>query len=99
MTKTMLSVAVCVALAACATAPEGPQQVSVQISKVPVAEPCAANPGQQPDFPDTPAAIGAAANIFERAKLYASGRQLRLDWEARLEAANAGCRAATESKP
>ncbi|HKT54700.1 MAG TPA: hypothetical protein VJP88_09630 [Caulobacteraceae bacterium] len=95
----MLLALACSFLGACASALQGPPTAGVQISEIPIAEPCAADPGPRPEFPDTSAAITAAPDIFERAKLYASGRQMRLDWEARLEAAVAGCRGASRAQP
>lgn len=94
MTRPALSLLLCAALAGCATAPVASVPAIVQPSLVPIAEPCAIDPGPKPAFADPSAAIAAAPNIYERAKLYAAGRQQRLAWEARLEAANAGCRAA-----
>lgn len=93
MKRTACLVMVGALVGACAAVPEPPRNVVVQPSDVPVTVPCSADPGPAPVFPDAPAAVAAASNIFERAKLYASGRQVRLAWEARLEAANAGCRA------
>lgn len=94
MTRPALAIVLCAILAGCASAPTGPVSAIVQPSLVPIAEPCAIDPGPRPAFADEPAAIVAAPNVYERAKLYAAGRQQHLAWEARLEAANAGCRAA-----
>lgn len=90
--RSNLAVYACLMLAACAHAPSGSAALTIQRVLVPVPQPCAADPGPKPSFPDEAAAILAAPNLFERAKLYSAGRQARLDWEARLEAANAGCR-------
>lgn len=91
MTRVLLVAALCGLLAACATHPAA-DRVMLRRQFVPVAEPCSADPGPPPAFADTPAAIAAARNIYERARLYAAARQQRLDWEARLVRANAGCR-------
>lgn len=60
--------------------------------RVPIAVKCAADPGQDPAFADTPEAIRQAADIFERVKLLLAGREQREARIAELEAANAGCR-------
>lgn len=75
-------------LAACAAASPS---TAPRVALTPVPVTCAVDPGAPPDFPDTEAAIRAAPDIFERAKLYAAGRLLRIGWEARLSAALAGC--------
>lgn len=97
MSPGRLSAGLCLVLGACAHGP-GPASPTIQQVLVPVPQTCATDPGPRPVFPDETTAILAAPNIFERAKLYAAGRQARLDWEARLEAANAGCRAPTADK-
>lgn len=80
-------------VAACANTGPRADRAVVQTSLVPVAVPCSADVGPTPDFVDTAAAIAAvpAGDIYNLAKLYAGGRQQHLEYEARLEAANAGC--------
>ncbi|MDR3512607.1 MAG: hypothetical protein P4L73_13310 [Caulobacteraceae bacterium] len=98
MTRAIIAAALCALLAACGTA-SGPDRVTIQQQLVPVAVACDADPGLRPAFADAPAAIAAAPNIFERAKLYAAGRQQHLDWEARLEASRTGCAAPQGTPP
>lgn len=85
----------CLSLAACGTTgtPQ-PDRVVVQKSYIPVPTPCAVDPGPEPAWFDTPSAIETAGTILDLAKIYAAGRQQHIDWEARLKAANAGCRGA-----
>ena len=87
-----LALAACAGLAACAAGP-APPRLDIQTVDTPVAVPCAVDPGAPPAFPDTDAAIRATPNIYERARLYAAGRLLRLAWEAKLGAALKGCAA------
>jgi hypothetical protein len=93
MTRLFAGVALAALLAACATPKNAsaPDKVVVQQSKVAVAVACSADTGSQPAFADTTAAIRAAPNVFERAKLYAAGRQQRIARDAKLQAGNAGC--------
>lgn len=97
MIQRQMAMILCLCLGGCAHAPPAATAPVVQPVLVPLAQACAVDPGPRPDFPDQTAAILAAPNIFERAQLYAAGRQAHLDWEARLEAANAGCRATAET--
>ena len=87
-----LAAALCLALAACASAGPRADKVTIQKELVPVATPCSADPGPKPDFADSTAAIANAGDIFVLATLYAAGRQQHYEYEARLEAANEGCR-------
>ncbi|MEW5685670.1 MAG: hypothetical protein AB1942_12190 [Pseudomonadota bacterium] len=80
----------CFALAACQT-PTEPQIVTKEV-KVPVPVACAADPGPEPAYSDTPEALRGAADLFEQVKLLLAGRAQR---DARLtepRAASAGCR-------
>lgn len=77
-------------VAACQTTAE--PRIEVREVRVPVAVPCATDPGPRPEYPDTDAAIAGAPNVFELAKLYRAGRALRIGREAELEAAVSGCR-------
>lgn len=90
MRRLILVAAMCGLLSACAT-PPGPDRVSVQTVYVPTPVPCASRAPPAPIYPDTDAAIRAAPNIYERAKLYAIGRQLRIARLSVVEAANSGC--------
>jgi len=94
MRAAALALAATAFLAACAGPPKPEPRIVTQTVEVPVPTPCAADPGPPPALPDTDAAIAAAPDIFQLAKLYAAGRQQRLDWEARLWAALVACRAA-----
>lgn len=73
----------------CATT-QGP--VQAQRVEVPVPVKCAADPGPDPTFADTPQALGAAGDLFERTKLLLAGRLQRDSRIAELKAANTGCR-------
>lgn len=77
-------------LAACATAPE--PRVKVERVEIPVVTPCAADPGPEPAYADTPAALAAGADILERVKLLLAGRAQRDARLAELGAAVTGCR-------
>lgn len=80
----------CSALAACAHAPE-PRIVTREV-KVPVAVPCAVDPGPDPAFSDTPEALRAALDIYELVRLLLAGRLQRDARIVELKAASAGCR-------
>ena len=90
MTRAITAIGVALALAACGHV-SGPDHVTVQTSDIAIAKPCSVDPGKEPAWFDTDAAIAGAANIFDLAKIYAAGRHQHLDWEARLKAANHGC--------
>lgn len=60
--------------------------------KIPVAVPCAVDPGHATPHPDTAAALSAAPDLAERVKLLLAGRLTRDARIAELEAAMAGCR-------
>ena len=82
------------ALAGCAHTPE-PEIRTVEV-KVPVDDPACAREavarlGEAPAYPDTPEAIRAAPNLFERVKLLLAGRELRIAREAALKGALEAC--------
>lgn len=82
------------ALAGCAHTPE-PEIRTVEV-KVPVDDPACAREavarlGEAPAYPDTPEAIRAAPNLFERVKLLLAGRELRIAREAALKDALEAC--------
>lgn len=82
------------ALAGCAHTPE-PEIRTVEV-KVPVDDPACAREavarlGAASAYPDTPEAIRAAPNLFERVKLILAGRELRIAREAALEDALEAC--------
>lgn len=82
------------ALAGCAHSPE-PEIRTVEV-KVPVDDPACAREavarlGAAPAYPDTPEAIRAAPNLFERVKLILAGRELRIAREAALKDALEAC--------
>ncbi|CAN5127916.1 hypothetical protein BH10PSE4_BH10PSE4_04950 [soil metagenome] len=77
-------------LAGCsATSREPP--IKIQIVKVPVPVACAPDLGPEPSYPDTPEALQAAPNIFERVKLLLAGRIERQQRLAVLGAALKAC--------
>lgn len=81
-------------LAACATKPPArpPEPVlrTVEV-QVPVQVACPATEPPVVAYPDSRAAILAAPNIKERARLYGAGRPLREATEAELRAALRAC--------
>lgn len=83
--KVFLFAFVFTTLLACASQPE------TQTVDVPVAVSCAAMIDNRPRFPDTRAAIVAAANVEARVNLILAGRLLRDKRIDELEAALSGC--------
>ena len=79
------------AIAGCATTPAEPRVVTKEV-RVPIAVKCAADPGLDPAYADTPDALKAAAGLFDKVKLLLAGRAQRDARLAELKAANAGCR-------
>ena len=80
-------------LAGCASAGQVAEPVVQTVKvEVPVAVKCSADPGPASPFADTPDAIKAAADIFERVKLLLAGRDQRDARLAVVTAANQGCR-------
>lgn len=77
-------------LTACASTPE-PRIITKEV-RIPIAIKCAADPGADPQFADTPDALKAAADIFVRVQLLLAGRAQRNARITELTAANAGCR-------
>ncbi len=85
--------AACGALTACTSAAPPPEpQIQVKTVEVPVAVKCAADPGPDPAYADTPDAIRTAADVFERVKLLLAGRAQRDARIAEVKASAAGCR-------
>lgn len=82
-------------LVGCATTdgPEPEPRVVIQRVEVPVPVPCDPAIGPEPDYPDTDAALRAAPNIFERAKLLAAGRLMRIARDVEKSVALAKCAA------
>jgi hypothetical protein len=92
--RPLIILAVALAVTGCASrSAVAPDRVSVQTVDVPVAQPCKVDVGPAPAYPDTVAAIEGAPDIFERAKLYAAGRLMRISREIVLEAAISACQA------
>lgn len=65
--------------------------VKTQTVDVPVALACKPAIGPAPVYPDTPAAIAAAGNIFVRTQLLLAGRQARIARLGLLRAALKAC--------
>lgn len=94
----IFAIALCMVLAACSTtgrAPPEPIIRTVEI-KVPVDDPACARAaveslGAAPAYPDTPEAIQAAPNLFERVKLLLAGRAMRKAREEALADALKAC--------
>ena len=89
----LAAVLACLALAGCGAVGVAPPKIVIQIEKVPTPAACDAHLGPAPAYPDTDAAIKAAPNVAERARLYAAGRKMRLSRQAETEAALAKCAA------
>lgn len=83
------------ALAGCATVPKEPSEPLVRTVEVKVAQPvpcpALAQLGPEPAYPDTDAAIIAAPSAGARAKLYVSGRLMRIQRLAEYSAAALAC--------
>lgn len=77
------------ALSGCVTA--GEHQVDVKLVNVPTPIPCTPDVGSEPAYPDTPEALNAATDIFERVKLLLEGRIKRQQRLAVLNAAVSAC--------
>lgn len=76
------------AMAACAST--RPKPIQSVATPVPVA--CRPSLAPEPDWPDTDAALRAAPDLFERVRLLAAGRLLRIARDRELTAALEGCR-------
>lgn len=79
----------CVSLAACAT-PSEPRIVTKEV-RVPIPVACAAKPPPEQPFSDTPEALRAAGDLFEKVKLLLTGRAQRDARLYELRASVAGC--------
>lgn len=95
---TMVVVCALFALAACKTVPQQPPEPIIKTVTVnmPVDDPACARKalaelGAAVSYPDTSAALRAAADLFERTKLLLAGRELRQAREAALTGALAEC--------
>lgn len=90
MKRLFLASAACLVLAACsATAPE--PRIETKIVEVAVPVPCKPNLGPDPVYPDTDEALRSAPNLFERVKLLAAGRLMRIARDAEKSAALDKC--------
>lgn len=94
-----LPLAIIALLGGCATDGCPEPGVEVHETRIPVAQPCDAKVSAKPTYPDTDAAITAAPNVAERARLYAAGRKLRQAREDELQAAVDGCARPAAAKP
>lgn len=89
--KAVAAIAACALLSACQSTVPAEPRIEIQTVKVPVATSCKPNLGPDPVYPDTDAALQAAPNLFEKAKLVMAGRLLRIQREIELRAALAAC--------
>jgi hypothetical protein len=86
-----LALVACLALGACAGGPAPEQRIVTQRVEVPVAVQCKPDIGQDPVYPDSDAALHAAPNIFERAKLVMAARLMRIQRDLEKSAALRAC--------
>lgn len=99
--RPILAFAFCALLTACATAGPRADKVTIQTVNVPVPVACASDPGAKPALADPQAfadAVARAPGVFQVAQTYAAAVQELFNYQARLEAANAGCRAPTKTE-
>lgn len=92
MKRALALAAVVLALGGCATTQAPEPRLAVQKVEVPIAVACAADPGPEPAYADSPEALRQAGDIFERVKLLLAGRAQRDARLAELKGAVAGCR-------
>ena len=78
-------------LAGCAGPPK-PAPIPREVM-VPVSVPCVVDPGPDPTYPDTDAALAATPDVASGVKLLMAGRILRMAREGEWKAAASGCRA------
>lgn len=87
----VLAAAICLGLGACAGGP--PPEPRIVTRAVSVATPVRCRPdlGAEPAYPDTDAALRAAPGLFDRVRLLAAGRLMRIARDAQKTAALARC--------
>ena len=78
-------------LASCSSAPKPEPEIRIQRVEVPVAVKCVGEKPVAPAYPDTAAAILAAADPGDLIALLAAGRVLRDQFIRELQAAYSGC--------
>jgi hypothetical protein len=80
------------ALAACQTTKQEPE-IRIQEVKVPVPVPCPTLQalGPEPVYPDSDAAVRDAPNLYERVRLIAAGRLMRIKRLAEYGVAKSSC--------
>ncbi len=93
MARILIALTMAGTLAACGTTPRPEPRVEIREVKVPVAIPCAKDPGPAPAFSDTTEALRAAGDIFEKVKLLLAGRDQRDARLTEVTAAIEGCKA------
>jgi len=82
----------------CAGAPQTVVR-TVEVS-VPLPVPCVVATGPEPFYSDTPETVKAAPNLAERVRLLLLGRNERISYILKLQAASAGClRPSAEAAP
>lgn len=94
MARILIALALAATLAACETTPRPEPRVEIREVRIPVAVPCAKDPGPAAAFSDTTEALRAAGDIFAKVKLLLAGRDQRDARLAELGAAIEGCKAA-----
>lgn len=99
--KSITTLALALTLAGCGAGTLPPPEPIIQTIEVevPVDNPECARTAEAevvasaPDFPDSDERLREAPNLFERVKLLLAGRELRMDYERRLEDAIRACAA------
>jgi hypothetical protein len=91
MMRGIAGVIAALTLSGCATAPPEPQIVT-KLVNVPVAVKCVPDPAPvAPVYADSPAALAAAPNVFERVKLIMVGKMQRDGFIGELSAVVKAC--------
>jgi hypothetical protein len=85
---------ICLALSGCASKPDLTDVSSIEVKTADVAVTTKCVPdklGPDPQYADSPEAVRAAANVYERVKLILAGRLQRIERDKEKSAALAAC--------
>lgn len=91
MTRALILLAA-LALAACGSTRTAEPEIRIQRVEVPVAVKCAVEEPDEPAYPDTDAALEAAADPGAMIGMLSAGRVLRIQFLKELRAAYSACR-------